>query len=105
MRPDSLDALIDPSAARPTGFDNIHEGAPSLAPTDEPASERSFPTDECGALVLGGSHGALAVVRSLGRRGIPVWFANDDNVLARLSRFTTKGMWWPGPNAAGAADF
>jgi D-aspartate ligase len=112
MRPDSLDALIDPSAARPISFDNIHEGAPSLAPTDEPASERSFPTDGCGfptdgcgALVLGGSHGALAVVRSLGRRGIPVWFANDDNVLARLSRFTTKGMRWPGPNAAGAADF
>jgi D-aspartate ligase len=56
-------------------------------------------------LVLGGSHGALAVVRSLGRHGIPVWFASDDNVLARLSRFTRKGLSWPGPNAAGAADF
>jgi predicted ATP-grasp superfamily ATP-dependent carboligase len=105
MRPDSLDALIDPSAAQPISFDNIHAAVPSLAPTDEPVGARSLPTKGCGALVLGGSHGALAVVRSLGRRGIPVWFANDDNVLARLSRFTTKGMWWPGPNAAGAIDF
>jgi len=92
MRPDSLDALLDPSAAPPISFADAHESAPSLAPSDEPANAPAFPRDGCGALVLGGSHGALAVVRSLGRNGIPVWFANDDNVLARLSRYTAKGV-------------
>ena len=32
-----------------------------------------------GALILGGAHGSLAVARSLGRRGIPVWFATHDH--------------------------
>src|SRR5215471_13486628 len=105
MRPDSLDALLDPSAAPPISFADAHESAPSLAPSDEPANAPAFPRDGCGALVLGGSHGALAVVRSLGRNGIPVWFANDDNVLARLSRYTAKGVSWPGPDAASAANF
>jgi predicted ATP-grasp superfamily ATP-dependent carboligase len=102
MPPDSLDALIDtPTPERLVDTD----AAPSIAPggdgSDAPVR---FPTDRCGALVLGGSHGALGVVRSLGRHGVPVWFSTCDNVLARLSRFTTAGATWPGPNAAGAAD-
>jgi predicted ATP-grasp superfamily ATP-dependent carboligase len=105
MRPDSLDALLDPPAAA-VGEHMQTDAAPSIAPTDGiSGSIESFPRDGCGALVLGGSHGALGVVRSLGRHGIPVWFASDDNVLARLSRFTVKGLSWPGPNDAGAADF
>jgi D-aspartate ligase len=119
MRPDSPDTLLDPPAAAAAVLDQAHDSAPSIVPTDDQRHDsapsivptddsegtRAFPRAGCGALVLGGSHGALAVVRSLGRNGIPVWFANDDNVLARLSRFTTKGLAWPGPNAAGAADF
>src|SRR5262249_17278914 len=105
MRPDSLDTLLDPSDAPPSGFADTHESAPSLVPRDETAHARAFPRDGCGALVLGGSHGALAVVRSLGRNGIPVWFANDDNMLVRLSRYTAKGLSWPGPDAASAVDF
>src|SRR5262249_47048018 len=68
-------------------------------------THETFPQKGCGALVLGGSHGALAVVRSLGRHGIPVWFASDDTVLTRLSRFVRRTLWWPGPNASEAADF
>jgi D-aspartate ligase len=106
MRPDSLDALLDPPATAPAGLDQPGDFVPSIAPTDGTERARdAFPQHGCGALVVGGSHGALAVVRSLGRHGIPVWFASDDNVLARLSRFTAKGLSWPGPNAAGAADF
>jgi D-aspartate ligase len=107
MRPDSLDALIDLPAATPAQTHTHDAGAaPRLSPADDAAGERpDFPATGCGALVLGGSHGALAVVRSLGRHGIPAWFATDDNFLARLSRFTTRGLAWPGPNDAGAAEF
>jgi D-aspartate ligase len=105
MRPDGLDILLDPPAAV-AEHDHLVDTAPSIAPIEGVAEmPEVFPQKGCGALVLGGSHGALAVVRSLGRHGIPVWFASDDNVLARLSRFTRKGLSWPGPNAAGAADF
>ena len=106
MRPDGLAARRDsatPPSAKP---DHLVDAAPSIAPLDEAEQIREpFPQAGCGALVLGGSHGALAVVRSLGRHGIPVWFANDDNVLARLSRHARKGLSWPGANDAGAADF
>ena len=106
MAPDGRDALLDAPPAPAVDHDHFVEAAPSVAPLDEPGpTHEPFPQDRCGALVLGGSHGALAVVRSLGRHGIPVWFASDDHVLARLSRFARKGLWWPGPNAAGAADF
>jgi D-aspartate ligase len=105
MRPDRLDILLDPPAPA-AEHDHLVDTAPSIAPIEGVAEiPEVFPQKGCGALVLGGSHGALAVVRSLGRHGIPVWFASDDNVLARLSRFTRKGLSWPGPNAAGAADF
>jgi D-aspartate ligase len=103
MRPDGFDVLLDPPGAIPTGAGGSAGTAPSIAPI-EPTNE-AFPHAGCGALILGGSHGALAVARSLGRHGIPVWFASDDNRLARLSRFVRKGLSWPGPNAAGAADF
>lgn len=103
MRPDGSDVLLDPSGAVPTGAGGSPESAPGIAPIEQ--TNESFPQAGCGALVLGGSHGALAVARSLGRHDIPVWFASDDNRLARLSRFVRKGLSWPGPNAAGAADF
>jgi predicted ATP-grasp superfamily ATP-dependent carboligase len=103
MPPDSLDALIDtPTPERLVDADAAPSIAPGVQASDAPAR---FPTDGCGALVLGGSHGALGVVRSLGRHGVPVWFATCDNVLARLSRFTTAGVRWPGPNAAAAVDY
>ena len=39
------------------------------------ASPVAFPPPEAvGALILGGAHGSLAVVRSLGRKGVPVIF-------------------------------
>jgi predicted ATP-grasp superfamily ATP-dependent carboligase len=103
MRPDSFDVLLDPPAAVPTGAGGSAGSAPSIAPIEQ--TNEAFPQAGCGALILGGSHGALAAARSLGRHGIPVWFASDDNMLARLSRFVRKGVSWPGPNASGAADF
>ncbi len=58
-----------------------------------------------GALILGGAHGSLAVVRSLGRKDIPVWVAVKDHPIAALSRYAKKRVAWPGPNDSSAADF
>lgn len=43
-----------------------------------------------GAVVVGGDHPALAVVRSLGRRGIPVWVIEDQACISRVSRFAAR---------------
>jgi D-aspartate ligase len=58
-----------------------------------------------GAIVLGGAHGSLEIVRSLGRRGIPVWFVSADNPLASLSRYAERSFHWRGPHDAGALAF
>jgi D-aspartate ligase len=49
-----------------------------------------------GALVTGASYRALAVVRSLGRRGVPVRVVrSDEHVLARTSRYAEGRLSWP----------
>ena len=58
-----------------------------------------------GALVVGGAHGALALVRSLGRRGIPVWFVTDDHPIASYSRYAERSFFWDGPDDEGAIEF
>jgi predicted ATP-grasp superfamily ATP-dependent carboligase len=58
-----------------------------------------------GALVVGGAHGALALARSLGRRGIPVWYVTDDHPIARYSRYTERSFAWGGPDDKGAIEF
>jgi D-aspartate ligase len=68
------------------------------------AEDRSR-TPSNGAIVLGGAHGSLAIARSLGRRGIPVWLITADNPLASLSRYVTCSLRWSGPRADGALDF
>jgi predicted ATP-grasp superfamily ATP-dependent carboligase len=49
-----------------------------------------------GAVVVGGDYRALGVVRSLGRRGIPVYvFRQGDDKLAALSRYARCCLPWP----------
>lgn len=43
-----------------------------------------------GALVVGGDHPGLGVVRSLGRRGIPVYVLEDQPCISAVSRYATK---------------
>jgi len=50
-----------------------------------------------GALIMGGSLGAVAVARSLGRRGIPVCFLSHDHPIASFSRYVRRTITWPGP--------
>jgi predicted ATP-grasp superfamily ATP-dependent carboligase len=61
--------------------------------------------DRRGALILGGAHGSLALVRSLGRRGIPVWFVTDDHPIAGYSRYAERSFAWGGANDEGAIEF
>jgi D-aspartate ligase len=58
-----------------------------------------------GALVVGGAHGSLALVRSLGRRGIPVWFLTHDHPIAKYSRYSDRSFAWDGPDDDGAIEF
>jgi predicted ATP-grasp superfamily ATP-dependent carboligase len=49
-----------------------------------------------GAVVLGGDYRALGVVRSLGRRGVPVWVVrHGDDALAAMSRYASRRLPWP----------
>jgi predicted ATP-grasp superfamily ATP-dependent carboligase len=46
--------------------------------------------------VLGGDYRALGVVRSLGRRGVPVWVVREgDDALAAMSRYASRRVPWP----------
>lgn len=59
-----------------------------------------------GAVVVGSDYRGLAVVRSLGRRGIPVWvMSGGDDVLATKSRYAQKSMVLEGANDAERVDF
>jgi len=50
-----------------------------------------------GAIILGGAHGSLAIARSLGRQGIPVWFITDDHPITKFSRYCQRSFRWKGP--------
>jgi predicted ATP-grasp superfamily ATP-dependent carboligase len=45
-----------------------------------------------GAVVLGGDFNGLAIVRSLGRCGVPVCVIDDEGSIARASRYTTHAV-------------
>lgn len=45
---------------------------------------------QIGAVVLSSSYTALAVVRSLGRKGIPVWILDDQRSPTRFSRYALR---------------
>jgi len=78
--------------------------APPVAQRTDEAGH-SAPYRAVGALVIGGAHGSLAVVRSLGRRGVPVWMLVGDQPIAKYSRYVSANLVWPGPNEALALDY
>lgn len=58
-----------------------------------------------GAVVIGGDYIALGAVRSLGRRGIPVWVLHDGlHVSAAASRFALRRLPWPADEIARLAS-
>lgn len=71
----------------------------------EPAGQTVVRSARPGALILGGAHGSLAIARSLGRRGVDVWFATHDHPIAKYSRYTKSAVAWPGPNDPKAVEW
>lgn len=45
-----------------------------------------------GAVVIGGDYQGLGIVRSLGRRNVPVCVIDDESSIARFSRYTTHAV-------------
>jgi D-aspartate ligase len=52
--------------------------------------ERLLQNETVGAIVVGGDHPGLAIARSLGRRGIPVYVIDDQYCISKFSRYATK---------------
>jgi D-aspartate ligase len=57
--------------------------------------ERSRSTASVGALVIGGDHPGLAIARSLGRRGIPVYVLDDQHCISVYSRYVSRVLRTP----------
>jgi len=54
------------------------------------AVDVAVPARTIGALVVGGDHPGLAIARSLGRHGIPVYILDDQYCISSFSRYATK---------------
>lgn len=52
----------------------------------------SYLGDIPGAVVIGGDYQGLGIVRSLGRRGVPICVIDDERSIARYSRYTQFAM-------------
>jgi D-aspartate ligase len=49
----------------------------------------AVPAGQAGAIVVGGDYQGLGIVRSLGRRGVPVCVVDDEYSISRFSRYCT----------------
>jgi len=59
-----------------------------------------------GAIVTGGDYPGLGVVRSLGRRKIPVWvLCEGEQSLASASRYAARSLAWQGSDEPARVDF
>jgi len=70
----------------------------NLRPTRSVQTPEPRLSAAAGALILGGAHGSLAIARSLGRRGIPVFFLTHDHPIVKFSRYAGRYGSWSGPN-------
>ncbi len=61
---------------------------PTLAET--PGVHPAKGKENVGAVVIGGDHPGLAIARSLGPRGIPVFVIDDQHSISKFSRYTTR---------------
>lgn len=77
-----------------------------VSPTSVTPESRSSDRRCTGALVMDADYRGLAVVRSLGRNGIPVWvLQHGDQLLASFSRYTRRTLSWPSQNEQEKVDF
>ncbi len=73
--------------------------------TRPPARSTSRPARLTGAIVIGGNYRGLGIVRSLGRRGIPVWVLKDEHWIASTSRYARHSEAWPALSTADQRDY
>lgn len=73
----------------------------TTAETNAPVATVAAPR---GAIILGGSHGAIALARVLARQKLDVWFLTDSTPLPRFSRAVTHWRNFPGADDPGALD-
>lgn len=57
-----------------------------------PADPPPAPAGIAGAVVIGGDYQGLGIVRSLGRRGVPVLVLDDEHSVARYSRYAAGAV-------------
>ena len=77
---------------------------PVLAEYSAQVAERGI--GSCGALIMGADYRALGVVRSLGRRRIPVWLIKQGgHLVAATSRYVRRRVPWPDGEDAKRIDF
>jgi D-aspartate ligase len=77
---------------------------PKSVSTQTPASSRK--SRGVGAVVMDADYRGLAVVRSLGRRGIPVWVVqHGDQLVATLSHYNRRTLSWPSHDEEEMAKF
>lgn len=55
-------------------------------------SRATHPTEEVGAVILGGDYQGLGIAQSLGRKGIPTCVIDDEFSIARFSRYVTHNI-------------
>ncbi len=60
------------------------------ATNSQPPSGSAIHNQPVGALVVGGDHPGLAVARSLGRRGIPVYVVEDQRCVSSWSKYVKR---------------
>ena len=62
--------------------------------------------DCAGAIVTGADYRGLGIVRSLGRRGIPVWVLREEgHFLGAASRYASRSLRWPRGDSFGQVEF
>src|SRR5947207_2014310 len=95
--------MVSVIASRPSeGNQMIVEQTDIVQPSQPGFSER----DQIGALVTGADYRGLGVVRSLGRRGIPVWvLKRSGHRLAAASRFACRSLIWPTGDEPSRVEF
>ncbi len=66
------------------------------AATTQPSQTANVPSERSnrtiGAVVVGGDYQGLGIVRSLGRRKVPVCVIDDERSIARFSKYTTYSV-------------
>jgi D-aspartate ligase len=66
--------------------------AAQWAPIARRSAQRQPAAGPIGAVVIGGDYQGLGIIRSLGRRGIPICVVDNEHSIGRFSRYTTHAI-------------